>query len=67
MHELCLMKYKLAILDTAFLIHRPGKGSSTLGGGVTKDFVTTTLVLKSVTMAGEDIKVDKRLRDIIYG
>jgi beta-1,4-glucuronyltransferase 1 len=24
MHELCLMNYDLAILDTAFLIHKPG-------------------------------------------
>lgn len=24
MHELCLMNYNLAILDTAFLIHKPG-------------------------------------------
>lgn len=24
MHELCLMSYNLAILDTAFLIHKPG-------------------------------------------
>ena len=24
MHELCLLGYELAILDTAFLVHRPG-------------------------------------------
>lgn len=24
MHELCLEDYKFAILDTAFLLHRPG-------------------------------------------
>jgi hypothetical protein len=24
MHELCLMGYNLAILDTAFLVHKPG-------------------------------------------